>query len=162
MLRARFLGFVFSAGEFYGKRVKEEDIETHSAFLEAPAENQERKESRCPAPWGWPVLTEIEMRRTCPPRAGVNRRQPIWGWSFSGWILGCGLQLQRSVATRGLSGWPPSRGLISAARRGRPLRLSFLNTATGAIRMGRHGGLPLHRNAFAWGLPRYVQVTQRV
>jgi hypothetical protein len=63
--------------------------------------------------------------------------------------------------------------LCYAARRGRPLCLPFLNAATGAIRMGRHRGLPLHSgaqshrgspvhpgHATASGLPRYIQLTQ--
>jgi hypothetical protein len=50
--------------------------------------------------------------------------------------------------------------LCCAARRGRPLCLPFLKAAAGAIRMGRHRGLPLQldRNAIAWGLPQYIQV----
>jgi hypothetical protein len=93
---------------------------------------------------------------------------------------------QRPVAARGLSGWPAAQGLMFAARRGRPLCLPFLNAATGAIRMGRHRGLPLQpegerqglgrcagdpdgqtqgsaptfRNGSAAGLPRFIQVTR--
>ncbi len=46
-----------------------------------------------------------------------------------------------------------------AARRGRPLCLPFFNAAAGAIRMGRHRGLPLRRNATVWRLPRHLQAT---
>jgi hypothetical protein len=66
-----------------------------------------------------------------------------------------GLSLPKQIAQR--VGSPAHRDY--AARRDRPPCLPFLEAATGAIRMGRHRGLPLHRNAAAWGLPRYILIS---
>jgi hypothetical protein len=78
-----------------------------------------------------------------------------------------GLPLHRNASAWGLSRsvqvTQPRRSSPGACRLRNRVGVAEVDpgyAATGAIRMGRHRGLPLHRNASAWGLLRSVQVTQ--
>ncbi len=119
---------------------------------------------------------------TCPPRAGLNRvptrtsalprhLSPAGGGESASadlgvefWRLDFGVWLAAHSVPSQRGGYPDGQTQGSAPTPGR-VRAGVAKVypgyaATGAIRMGRHRGLPLHRDASASGLPRYILVTQ--